>query len=389
MIYRALMRASANRAEWAARLGLVALASLAACSAPPARSSLASPVEAAQARGSRTPDAAALNRACEGCHEEIAREWRGSLHHQSYSNASFQRAFALEPLAFCQSCHAPAADPTRSAPAILADLGIGCTSCHTPASGGEPDTAILAAGEPEHVTRAPHPVQRSVAFGTNAACAGCHEFAFPDAAQRGQLALMQSTLSEQHTAQDAAACASCHMPRVAPGGHRSHAFAASRDPEFLRRAVQASAERVAVNRVKIELAPRYLGHAFPTGDLFRRLVVEIEAVGPDFRLLSSRQRFLARHFVRKRVAPSLELLELARDDRVGLAGAAASEIELELGPEAVAAPIAWRALYQRVAEPRGVDEANALVEAETELASGWLPALTRSAPAALHPPKIP
>jgi hypothetical protein len=153
--------------------------------------------------------------------------------------------------------------------------------------------------------------------------------------------------------------------------------------------VQASAERVDAQRIKIELAPRYLGHAFPTGDLFRRLVVEIEAVGPDFRVLSSRHRFLTRHFVRKRVAPSLELLELRRDDRVGLASTAASEVELALGPEAVAAPIAWRVLYQRVAEPRGVDEADAVVEAETELASGSLPAPTRRVTAALHPPKAP
>ncbi len=361
---------------------LLALAAVQpACGIPPTP-----PAPLADAKPDAHPrlPAAALNRECEGCHQQIAQQWRASLHHRSFTSESFQRSFEREPLAFCQSCHAPAADPTSPPPPALAELGVGCISCHTPTTDdvdqlrvGTP--AVLAAAPPGAVPTitAPHGVLRSPAFGSNAACARCHEFAFPDAAERGHTALMQSTITEQRTAQDSSSpCASCHMLRVAPNGQRSHAFAASRDLAFLRGAARVTADRVSSERVLIELSPAHLGHAFPTGDLFRRLLVEAEAVGPDYRLLASRQRFLTRHFVRTRKGPSLELLELRRDDRVGLASGTPTQVELDLGPNAVGNPVAWRVVYQRVAYPRGVDEANAVIEGEEELASGSLPAPT-------------
>src|SRR5262245_58757300 len=72
---------------------------------------------------------------CEGCHQDIAAEWRASLHRQAFSDASFQRAFSVEPLAFCQGCHAPEADAESTPSAAAAEEGVGCTTCHV--QGGE------------------------------------------------------------------------------------------------------------------------------------------------------------------------------------------------------------------------------------------------------------
>src|SRR5574343_638477 len=47
------------------------------------------------------------NEPCEGCHAEIAAEWRGSEHHTAFTDPVFQRAYGVEPLPFCRRCHAP------------------------------------------------------------------------------------------------------------------------------------------------------------------------------------------------------------------------------------------------------------------------------------------
>jgi len=335
------------------------------------RVELPSPAREGARHGGR---ASQLNAECEGCHEEIASEWRDSLHHESFTNHSFQAAFEREPMAFCQSCHAPEADPLAPAPAALGALGVGCTSCHLTGAG------VLAAPGPGAPETAPHPLVRLASFGSNAACANCHEFAFPAAAARGRPELMQSTHSEQRSsASPFETCADCHMPRSGQDGHRAHGFHASRDNAFLRRAVSVTAQRVAPERVRVDLRPSWLGHAFPTGDLFRRLRVSAEAVGPDYQLWGSDERFLTRHFSRKRVGPGLDRMELRHDDRVGLSGSAPSQVLLELGPNSATAPIAWRVSYQRVAHPRSVDERDAVVEADEEIAVGLLPPPT-SAP---------
>jgi len=50
--------------------------------------------------------------------------------------------------------------------------------------------------------------------------------------------------------------------------------------------------RTRSTRVEISLVPTGVGHAFPTGDLFRRLEVAVEAVGPDNMVFGKAERFL-------------------------------------------------------------------------------------------------
>ncbi len=319
----------------------------------------------ARARGAQ---AVAANAACEGCHPDVAREWRGSLHQRAQVEATYQRAFAIEPLPFCQSCHAPEADPEGAVSPAVADLGVGCVTCHDTGGG------VLSARVGGGPVAAPHPVARDARFAGGGACEGCHEFRFPGAAPvPGGPAgdFMQTTMREHAgSARAGTRCAECHLPRVgAPGReHRSHAFGASRDAETVRRAVAVSVTRPAPRRLRIELRPAWLGHAFPTGDLFRRLEVSAEAVGPDAMVLDGQTRYLTRHFDVTGHTPGRR--RLLADDWVGVAGAEASVVELTLGEAAEGRPIAWRVAYQRVAHPRSVDERDAEIDGEIEIARG-------------------
>ncbi len=98
------------------------------------------------------------------------------LHRRSQEDPAYQRAFAVEPLPFCQRCHAPEADPYLPVPPHLAALGTGCVTCHVMNDGG-----ILAAPRERRAQRraAPHAVVRDARFGAEGACVGCHDFAFP------------------------------------------------------------------------------------------------------------------------------------------------------------------------------------------------------------------
>ena len=300
------------------------------------------------------------------------------MHAQADVDPVYRRALAIEPLAFCRGCHAPEASPLTDAPAHLSQIGVSCVTCHV--TGAGTDGAVLAGAAPDPAFArpgvAPHPVRRDEKFTTPAACATCHEFNFPDSKLRRTPERMQSTVSE-HAASPASqvACARCHMPAAdGPSGrHKSHVFAASRDPAMLRAAVTARAERTAPTRISITLTPAGVGHAFPTGDLFRRLVVSAEAVGDDWAVVGEGSRPLNRRFRLTQLAPGYLGRVLVGDDRVGVGPT--SVVELDLGDAARGRTLAWRVEYQRVEHPVGTDESGGSVVADTTLiTSGVLPA---------------
>lgn len=270
------------------------------------------------------------NDSCEACHAVQAAQWRGSQHQTAYREAEFQRALAHEPLPFCRGCHAPEADPAAPAPPELAGLGVGCVSCHVP------EDMVLGAPGPGRAA-APHAIRRPPGFAGDQACAGCHEFAFPG--RPG--VMMQATIAEHAASEHAAtSCADCHMPRLA-GGRRDHRFAGSRDPELLRRSLRVTAGR-AGGTVNMTIEPGWVGHAVPTGDLFRRLVVEAE-VADGRQVLAREAQALGRRFAQEhgRRTP-------IADDRVG-ARPGPTEVVLALGAVADDRPIRWRVRHERVA----------------------------------------
>jgi hypothetical protein len=120
--------------------------------APPAAIPLSMPGPSPTGRDAAT--ASALNARCIGCHSEIAAEWRGSFHAQAQRDPAYQRAFAIEPLPFCQGCHAPETAANRPVPEAAADLGVGCVTCHVV---GEHLLASSAG-----TSTPPHAVTRSV-----------------------------------------------------------------------------------------------------------------------------------------------------------------------------------------------------------------------------------
>lgn len=318
----------------------------------------------------RRVGAAAENTRCEGCHAEIAVEWRASLHRQAHTDPAYQRALAREPLAFCRGCHAPEASPDCDPPAELGALGVGCVSCHA-APGG-----VLASPR-EHgrsPAPAPHGVVQAAAFATAAACASCHEFSFPDPERRRRRELMQSTASEHRGSPFASvSCAACHMPLVQDGrglSHRSHAFPASRDAALVRSAVRVTAARSGEGAVEIRLAPGGAGHAFPTGDLFRRIEVRAEAVGVESQVVAEDARYLARRFGRAMGTDGHGIKVMLADTRVPASGE--QVVALSLGPRARGLPIAWRVAYQRVEHPIEDETDAAVVGGEVEIASGVL-----------------
>jgi len=324
----------------------------------------------------RPGGAAHENAACERCHTQIAREWRSSMHAQADTDPVYRRALAVEPLPFCRGCHAPEANPRADAPPAVSAIGVGCVTCHVTTAGAAPDiapTLATPASSGSTESPAPHAVLRAPTFATAAACAACHEFDFPTH-ERGQPSeRMQSTVSEHAASPHAdTSCAACHMPEE--GGHRSHAFAASHDVAMLRSALVVTAARASASTVTVTLTRGNVGHAFPTGDLFRRLVVSAEAVEDDWVVVGEATRALHRRFELRETTPGSlrRIRHLVDDDRVGAGVRAAVPVSLDLGERAVGRRVLWRVEYQRVEHPIGSEDVRAAVADSIVVAEGTL-----------------
>ncbi|MBX3204784.1 MAG: hypothetical protein KF764_06930 [Labilithrix sp.] len=333
-----------------ARLGAALLVATASALSRGAPSASASPTGSA-------PRAPALSdEGCIGCHADAARTWEGSLHHASASNSAYEIAVYAEPLAFCRRCHAPHGDPSRETSEAARQAGITCTTCHL-----RPGDARTVLSSPrERPIAAPHGVERSAALG-QAVCARCHEFDFPDA--RGER--MQKTATEHRASAHAAtSCASCHMPQE--NGRRSHAFAASRDAAVLTRAVSVRADRDG-DRVRFVLEPEGVGHAFPTGDLFRRLTLTVMTEDAAGRRLATKRRYFGRVFGPVKSGAEIVRREIA-DERLF----ARTEVTFALDPHAVPTTVRWQLDYERVAFSPTRQPEEAVVEGSITLARGTL-----------------
>ena len=332
---------------------------LAACSTTPSED--AAPLVETRESFAWASDRAGLVAQCEGCHAPQASEWRASLHRESFANAAFQTSYQRTPFAFCRDCHAPqhtAHNRAEPPDDWAAANGVTCLDCHPTERVDLDDTATFA--------DAPHP---ELGTAGEHACDGCHQFEFPGPASAPAPAgLMQRTLWE-HARSDYAdvACTDCHMPEVGADHHRDHTFAASRDPALLRAAVTAEATRPAPDRVHLALAPVGVGHAFPTGDLFRRIEVRAVARTGAGDVKATDHRYLARHFAPpRRGRPQSTALE--PDDRL----TGPTELELELPDATDADAIEWQISYQRVDHRDALHPERSTLHGETILASGTL-----------------
>ncbi len=280
--------------------------------------------DAARAADGPPPNRLATNAACIDCHEREAREWSGSLHNNAWTDASFAHAYANEPSPFCWGCHAPESTRGITPADSAAQVGVTCVSCH------------LAPGSPQTRPVREHPeVVRADAL-VSQTCGRCHEFGFETQPSLS----MQSTLTEHQTsAYTSESCASCHMPEG------SHAFGITRDRERLSAALSVDAERVG-SIVRLRLRSRGVGHAFPTGDTFRALHVEVGREGQP----ASDDRRLHRTFTLERARSGLGfVLEEVDDTRLSADGST-TEVELSV-PAANSDTLWWRVVYERRDNP--------------------------------------
>ncbi|AKU94411.1 hypothetical protein AKJ09_01075 [Labilithrix luteola] len=313
---------------------------------------LPAPATSAYARGSREQ----VNARCVACHAGVARDHDGSLHAQAFVEPSFQKGYAIEPAAFCRSCHAPEHGPATEPDAFARSHGVACVTCHVPDANG---TIVTGEGH-DTGSNGPHAVKRIPNFGTRA-CTSCHEFAFPNSGSLGEKGLMQKTATEHATSTYGdRTCTTCHMPK-SDSGRRSHRFTASRDATMLAAALHVKASREANGHLSFELSSLGVGHAFPTGDLFRRLVLRLKTAR------GVREQSFERSFRATRDPANGKTSRFeATDTRL----APSRRFELD-----VAAPeggCSWELVYQRVTGVGQTPPFTADVEAETVLARGTL-----------------
>jgi len=197
----------------------------------------------------------------------------------------------------------------------------------------------------------------------------------------GARARMQSTVSE-HAASPLhdVPCANCHMPWTGDGTtrHRDHRFIASGDPSVLRSAVTVHAERTTDESITITLETAAVGHAFPTGDLFRRVLVTAEAIDDEWAVHGEATQALHRRFRTITLASGALGRVPVGDDRV--LPEAPRRVVLDLGVAAHGRAITWRVEYQRVEHPLDQErDLEAVVAESTLVASGTL---NRNAPMA-------
>lgn len=300
------------------------------------------------------------NTNCAGCHPKEASEWKGSHHHISNTNPAYRKAFAIEPMPFCRGCHAPEADPKNDPPGAVSEMGVGCVTCHVTEEG-----TVLAAPDrdpSDDPPAPPHPLVRSEAFGHRGACAACHEFAFPAMRGPDDAEHMQTTVREHERSPAAKrACADCHMPLVE--GRRSHAFTEMRDPAWLRSRLYVTAQQTKERKLRLTLAQIDPGHAFPSGDLFRRLEVGCELRGKDGRIAQREVRYLERKF---ELLPRRPGRTLTEDNRLFFEPL---EIDFPL-TSAVSGTVRYWVTYQRIATVGiGTDPTKAVIESEVPLYS--------------------
>lgn len=152
---------------------------------------------------------------CGECHAALTSAWTTSFHAQARTSPAFEEAFRRADDPWCLTCHR---EPD----------GVDCAACHA----------------------------------ERKECVDCHQFDLPG-----------TSVASQDTAREHAAssfanqpCTSCHDPHAA--SHGSH------DEVALRRALSVEVLRTVDGSVAT-FETQDVGHAYPTGDPFRRLVLEI------------------------------------------------------------------------------------------------------------------
>lgn len=219
--------------------------------------------------------------ACATCHAGITEEWAASQHGRAWTDGIFQREYRNQPLDWCVRCHAPLATGDAESVDDVAAQGVNCAVCHL--RDGEMLAAKQREGSP-HATRVVEGMQ------TAEYCAGCHEFNFPvvdgDKQVRGYTAHpMQHTVAEFHAgarADQPGECLGCHgntpYRHRLPGAHADGVLQHAVGMALCRRG----------QGLEVALTNQGAGHAVPTGDLHRHMILRAWRSSAPERLFEAR-----------------------------------------------------------------------------------------------------
>ncbi len=222
------------------------------------------------------------NAECAPCHQTVYDNWQQSRHRVAFTNELYHDSHAREPSAWCVNCHAPFAEPGANpldlAKRVQSDDGVSCNVCHVRAG------KVITSKIPQPQKGMPaHDYVAEPQMATATFCESCHEFNFPSADSKPAAGRefrysdlpMQSTHSEWKTSGFAhSPCQNCHLFGESPQSHR---FPGGHDAKNLQQALKLECERSEDGKLRVRLYTLGVGHAFPTGDLFRTLRISLYA----------------------------------------------------------------------------------------------------------------
>lgn len=253
---------------------------------------------------------------CARCHADVYAQWSGSVHAEAWHDPQFQAEWRKDrELWLCLNCHTPLANqqpvlvvglrdgdvrqpdaaPNPVFDPALRDEGVTCAVCHVR------DGAVLSVRD---AGGAPHPVRPDAAGLSERICLHCHNAL----ADYGGALVCTFDTGDDWARTDLPAqgvtCRDCHLPEVARTAAdgtvrraRHHRIVGagipkgpSTDPPAPRSglvvSVEAPSRPVRPGRtapVRVTVANRLAGHAVPTGDVERFVVLR-------FRLVDDRGR---------------------------------------------------------------------------------------------------
>lgn len=241
---------------------------------------------------------------CATCHETAYRNWSKTRHKVALTNPLYRESHEREPSPWCVNCHAPLRLAGTEKQPYREDEGVSCLVCHVrdgkilvkkePAPGSGIGSTKLTAG-PAHspgakMASVPAPGSGIPAhsyliderLGDERFCEGCHEFNFPTVATamhdgdnfRYTDQPMQSTISEYRNSvfYNKVSCSGCHL---FPYSADSHSFPGGHALGRLKKDLRIEVTRTSPGYITLRIFAQGIGHAFPTGDLFRTLRIRI------------------------------------------------------------------------------------------------------------------
>lgn len=289
---------------------------------------------------------------CGSCHREAHERWASSAHAKGLSNPVYEAEASHAGGLACARCHSPRHE-------VVADHGVDCATCHVR------DGQVLTSHAVE--TQA-HPTRQDPRLTDGTLCAACHQFDFAAAAsdERARYVAdepLQNTMEEWRSSTAAAngrGCVDCHMD--------GHAFAGFDDRALLEKAVRV---RIRARRrgdqvlVNASFLPRpELGHAFPTGDMFRVAILRIR-LGDEETTYELRRHFATVSIEEPDGTVAFRVGQAA-DTRVMPLPAAPRRVELSV--PAAEGPLRWRLELHRL--PPALAEARALEDTTRVIAQG-------------------